>query len=265
MISWENPEDRVAIVQMNADLRHAQLELLSAQCATHQLRLRFSTEDIARFAEQEVLRKAIESATGLKAFYTSVAKHLQESAAAHNSHTAAQLQPERAAQAASLLHSYLNQQRDVYARFGVGLDAQSKTMMRPFFSAGILDHVLAIELNGRNLENPPFYADAQAMGLAHLPEISSMPSVTFIDVFVFNPTLNPRQLFHALTHAVQFQVLGAERYAEFFVRGFFRTGSHHTVPLEAHAFQLESRFMKNRGDSFSVEEQVRLWARESRY
>ena len=265
MISWENPDDRVAIVQMNADLRHAQLELLSAQCATHQLRLRFSAQDLARFAEQDVLRKAIESASGLKAFYSSVEQHLRETSAAQNSQNGAKLQPERAAQAANLLHSYLTQQRDVYARFGVGLDAQAKTMMRPFFSSGILDHVLVIELNDRNLENPPFYADAQAMGLAHLPDVASMPSVTFIDVLVFNPTLNARQLFHALTHAVQFQVLGAERYAELFVQGFFRTGSHNTVPLEGHAFQLESRFMKNRGDSFSVEEQVRLWAREDRY
>ena len=42
MFSWDNPEDRVAVVQMNAELRHARLELLSAECATHQLRLRFS-------------------------------------------------------------------------------------------------------------------------------------------------------------------------------------------------------------------------------
>jgi len=78
MISWENPDDRVAIVQMNADLRHAQLELLSAQCATHQLRLRFSAEEIARFAEQDLLRKVIDSATGLNVFYVSVEKHLRE-------------------------------------------------------------------------------------------------------------------------------------------------------------------------------------------
>jgi transposase len=33
MRCWNDSEDRVAIVQMNAELRHAQLELLSAQCA----------------------------------------------------------------------------------------------------------------------------------------------------------------------------------------------------------------------------------------
>ncbi len=52
MFSWDNPEDRVAVVQMNAELRHARLELLSAECATHQLRLRFSIEDLARYGEE---------------------------------------------------------------------------------------------------------------------------------------------------------------------------------------------------------------------
>src|SRR5579862_4754829 len=72
MFSWENPEDRVAIVQMNADLRHAQLELLSAQCATHRLRLRFSSQNIARYAQRETLRKAIEAANGLQEYFSSI-------------------------------------------------------------------------------------------------------------------------------------------------------------------------------------------------
>ena len=28
MFSWDNPDDRVAVVQMNAELRHARLEML---------------------------------------------------------------------------------------------------------------------------------------------------------------------------------------------------------------------------------------------
>jgi hypothetical protein len=72
MFSWDNPDDRVAVVQMNSELRHARLELLSAECATHQLRLRFSVEDLARFAEGDLLRKAIESAAALNDFYASI-------------------------------------------------------------------------------------------------------------------------------------------------------------------------------------------------
>ncbi|HMK22694.1 MAG TPA: hypothetical protein VK466_10195 [Terriglobales bacterium] len=59
MYSWDDPDDRVAIAQMNAELRHAQLDLLGARCSSDRLRLRFSTEDLARHAERDVLRKAI--------------------------------------------------------------------------------------------------------------------------------------------------------------------------------------------------------------
>ena len=48
MFSSDEVGDRAAIVQMNAELHHAQLEMLSAQCATDRLRLRYSAEDIAR-------------------------------------------------------------------------------------------------------------------------------------------------------------------------------------------------------------------------
>jgi len=264
MVSWENPDDRVAIIQMNADLRHAQLEMLSAQCATHQLRLRFSTEDIARYGEQDVLRKAIDSANSLKDFYAAIAKQMRSSAAL-DGRVVKQPQPEHVEQAAASLLAYLNEQRQRCLPLAVGLAAPQKTMMRPFFSPGILDRVKIVELKGERFPNPPFYADAQAMGLARLPEITQLPSLTLVDLIAFSDVVNPRALFHGLVHGVQFQVLGAERYAELYVRAFFRTGSQLTVPLESHVFILDSRFTKNRADSFSVEDQVRLWARDGRY
>jgi hypothetical protein len=92
-----------------------------------------------------------------------------------------------------------------------------------------------------------------------------MSSLTFVDVIVFNDLLIDRALFHGLVHAVQFQILGLERYADRFVRTFLRTNAHFTVPLETHAFALESKFAVDPRKSFSVEEQVRLWLREGRY
>ena len=89
MFSWDNPDDRVAVVQMNAELRHARLEMLSAECATHQLRLRFSIEDLARYAEQDLLRKAIDSASALNEFYASIESQIP---------TAGQLLPVRRAE-----------------------------------------------------------------------------------------------------------------------------------------------------------------------
>ncbi len=74
MFSWSDPEDRVVIAQLNAELRHAQLELLSAQCAADQLRLRFSTANIARHAQPDVLRRAVSTVTALYKYYSSIAK-----------------------------------------------------------------------------------------------------------------------------------------------------------------------------------------------
>jgi hypothetical protein len=72
MYSWDEPGDRVAIAQMNSELRHAQLDLLSAQCATDRLRLRFSVEDLARYGERDVLRKTIGTAVALHEYYRSL-------------------------------------------------------------------------------------------------------------------------------------------------------------------------------------------------
>ena len=72
MYSWNKMEDRAAIVQMNAALRHAQLELLSAHCVTHQLRQRFSIEDLARHGQPDVLHKSVETAKFLSEYYSSI-------------------------------------------------------------------------------------------------------------------------------------------------------------------------------------------------
>ena len=76
MLSFDESSDRVAIAQMNSELRNAQLELLSAQCASDRLRLRYSVEDIARHAQRDVLRKAWQSAKGLYEYYKAIARQV---------------------------------------------------------------------------------------------------------------------------------------------------------------------------------------------
>ena len=76
MYSYDNPDDCLSIVQMNSELQHAQLELLSAHCAIHQLRLHYSSDDLARFGRRDVLRKAAEAASSLNEFYLSIEKKI---------------------------------------------------------------------------------------------------------------------------------------------------------------------------------------------
>src|SRR5579863_5375750 len=261
MLSWENPDDRLAIVQMNAELRHAQLELLTAQCTTNQLRLRFSTADLARYAQRDILRKAMDTASGLHDYYSSIQKQIPGEAAISPA-GAGKLGDEEIVQGAAQVLAYLREQRNRYFGAATDLSPQQKTSMRPFFSSGLLDRTRITELNGFPLEDPAFYAEAAALGLVNLPQLGRMASLTFLDVVVFNQAITERALFHGLVQAVQFQILGPERYTELFVAGFLRTGSHIAVPLEVHAASLDARFSENRADSFSVEEQVRLWIRE---
>jgi len=263
MYSWQNPDDRLSIAQMNSELQHAQLELLSAHCATHQLRLRYSADDLARFGQRDTLRKSLQAATALSEYYSSIEKRIP--AAEGATEPPAQISEKQIFAAVQQICSYFSEQRDRYFPSAVPLNARQKALMAPFFSAALLDRVRLIELHGSRIPNPPFYDEYRALGFVNLPELTHMHSLTFLDVVVFNEKINERVLFHGLVHAVQFEVLGVERYTELFVRNFVNTKLHFAVPLEAQAFALESKFAGAPKNHFSVEEQVRLWARQARY
>jgi hypothetical protein len=160
---------------------------------------------------------------------------------------------------------YLHDQRERFFPESRPLSKAHRRVVARFFSSALLDAVRIVELTHRRLEKPPFYAEAKARGFSNLPDITHMASLTFEDVLVFQQSPAERILFHALVHAVQYQMLGLERYTELFVRGFVRMGSHFLVPLEAHAFALDSRFTVNGGSGFSVEAEVLKWISENRY
>jgi hypothetical protein len=264
MYHWENKEDRVSIHQMNEQLRHAQLELISAHCATHQLRLRYSNEDLARFGQRDVLRKSAQAATALSEYYSAI----QQQIPAHDEPPTAapQVTEEQIQQGIKWVSEYLQQQREHYAKLAAPLPTRLKAILWPYFAPALLDQIRIVELKGARVPTPPFYPQVKAMGFDSLPQVTHMDSVTFVDVVVFNENCTERSLFHALVHAVQFQVLGFERYAELFVRSFVNTKFHVSVPLEAHAFSLESKFLRPASaERFSVEDQVRLWMDQGRY
>ncbi len=262
MFSWDNPDDRVAIAQMNSELQHAQLELLSAHCAAHQLRLRFTAEDVARFGQRDILRKSVRTAASLNEYYSSIEKKFAEAASPLSG---AQLTEARIAEAITRVSTYLRERHDHYLSSAIPLTNRQKAVMWPYFSAALLDRIRILELDGERVPNPPFYEEARAMGLVNLPEWTHMRSLTFLEVVVFNEKLSERSLFHGLVHVVQFDVLGLERYTELFVRSFLNTKLHISVPLEAHTFSLESKFAEHPAERFSVEEKVRLWAKHGRY
>ena len=264
MFSWDKTGDRVALVQMNAELRHAQLELLSAQCATDRLRLRFSAEDIAVHAQRDILRKALSSANALCDYYNYIAQQVPDGDLMTPA-AAASVSEAKVLEAIARVAQYLHQQREHFRPRAVPLDDSYRRTMLPFFSASLLEHLRVVVLKEERVPNPPFYADAKAQGFSTLPEFTHMASLTFADVIVFHEQIATRSLFHGLVHAVQVEVLGLQRYAELFVRAFMRTRSHISIPLDAHAFTLETKFTSDPTQVFSVEEKVRLWANQGRY
>jgi len=264
MFSWSKNEDRVAIVQMNADLRHAQLELLSAECATDRLRLRFSAENVASYGQRDILHKAVASATALHDYYSYLARQVSDSNSIAPPRSSS-LEEERVVAAIDLLRQYLEDRRKEYRPQGVPLSADHHNAMKPFFPLGLLAGIRIVELRNHRIPNPPFYAEAKALGLTNLPDLAHMASLTFEDVVVFPSEITDRRLFHALVHVVQFKALGIERYSELFVRSFLRAGVYISVPLEMHAFSLESKFAEKPDEPFPVEEKVRLWINQGRY
>lgn len=157
MFCWENPDDRIAIVQMNSELRHARLELLSAECATHQLRLRFSTENLARYGEQDLLRKAIGSAAALNDFYAAIERQLpREEQSTHPAWP--KLSPEQAHEFSAAISAYMREQRDHYFPSGMPLSSEIKAMMQSYFSPALLGRVHFVELNRARIPEPPFFS-----------------------------------------------------------------------------------------------------------
>ena len=225
--------------------------MLSAKCATD--RLRFSTEDLARHAERDVLRKALSSANALHHYYSDIARKVTDpNSIASSAHS---WNEERYTEAIGKVAHYLHEQRKHFRPNGRSISADHRRTMTPFFAPALLEKVRIVALECRRVPNPPFYAEAKAQGFTNLPELSHMASLTFEDVVVFHGDIAARTLFHALVHAVQFEILGLERYAELFVQSFLRTRSHISVPLEAHAFALESKFAGEPvHNTFSVEE-----------
>jgi len=263
MYSYDPVFDGGSPVQLNAELRDAHLELLSAHCATHQLRLRYSTDHLARYGQPDVIRKSAEAASMLSEFYSAVARQIPLAAPA--AEALPQPSAEQIAQAVEWLCGSLRGQREHYLPFAGPLSRPQAERLAPYFSSAFLERIRIAELHGARVPVPDFYAQARAMGFDNLPEISHMESLTFLDVIVFNETFSERGLFHGLVHSVQIEMLGLERYAELWVHSFVKTRAHFTVPLEIQAFSLASKFLRPTAERFSVEHEVRQWIAAGRY
>jgi hypothetical protein len=255
--------DPVARVQLNGDLRHAHAELQSAKRAADRLRIRFTVDEIALHAEPEILTTAHNTAVGLHEYFAAIARQARDNAA--SSEEGSGLTEPQIREAVARVEGFMREQRAHYRPIGAPLAPQHVAIMQAFFSPTLLATVRTVQLTSRRLSDADIYGPDKARGYENLLEFTHMASVTFEDVMVFNEPITPRSLFHALVHAVQFEVLGLAGYTELFVRAFLVTRWRFNVPLEAHAFELESRFAAHRGEPFNVRDEIQLWIAKTRY
>jgi hypothetical protein len=245
-----------ALLELNGDLRHAHSELQSAHRAAERLRVRFTVEEIAQHAEADLLSAAQATASGLHQYFSSIPGPAMPDHA-RATPEGPQLSDAQVLDAIIDIAAYMREQRDRFAPLGEPLPEEHLALLEPFFSPTLLRKVRIVQLANRGLSRVDVHP--QTYGYQRLLDFTHMATVTFDDVVVVNETLSTRLLFHALVHAVQFQLLGLERYTELFVRAFVTRRWRFKVPLEAHAFELEARFAADRYARFLVEDEVRLW------
>jgi len=161
--------------------------------------------------------------------------------------------------------AYFEKERSLYLRASEPLSPTWRNMLERYFTKTLLDTLKTVVLEGARIPPPPFYAEAVAMSSGRFPDFVHLASVTYLDIIVFNDAIAPRTLFHGLVHAQQMIFLGLENYAGFYLRGFLKTRSWITIPLEVQAYQLEARFARTPPEVFSVEQEVHLWARNNRF
>jgi len=177
----------------------------------------------------------------------------------------AELTEKRIAEMVSGVAAYFRQERDLYFPASEPLTPGWRNAVQGHFSKSVLDSVRAVVLKGARIPPPPFYAQAIAMSRGSFPDFVHLASVTYVDVIVFHDEITLRTLFHSLVHATQIALLGLDRYSDLYLRGFVRTRSWIAIPLEAQAYQLDTRFAMSSAAVFSVEEEVKSWAGEGKY
>jgi hypothetical protein len=176
-----------------------------------------------------------------------------------------ELPEKRIADMISGVAAYFHRERELYFPASEPLTPGWRTAVQAYFSGTLLERVRTVILKGARIPPPPFYAEAIALSSGSFPDFVHLASVTYMDIIVFHDEITLRTLFHGMVHAAQMAFLGFDRYNELYVRGFARTRSWIAIPLEAQAYQLDSRFAMNPAATFSVEDEVKSWSEQGRY
>jgi hypothetical protein len=151
-------------------------------------------------------------------------------------------------------------QREAFAPTSDPISQEDRSVLWHYFGHGVLQSSRLAWVD--EIANPDFYTTFERAGLSIPLDFRLMTAITFVDTIVISrsqfegPATWRPLLFHELVHAVQYRVLGLDRFVSAYVEGWARNGFfYESIPLERMAYELQGRF-DLAAQPFSVESEV---------
>ncbi len=157
---------------------------------------------------------------------------------------------------------WIKEQRQAYRPRGRRLSDRTIARFTPFFETALLQEVRLVVVPA--LENPRFleaYRTTFEEKAIPLLDFTSFSGITYVDTILLVdefPGADPdATLFHELVHAVQYELLGPEKFVELYIMGWINQGFNYAaIPLEMDTYELQNRFEAAPGDTFSVKDEI---------
>jgi hypothetical protein len=163
--------------------------------------------------------------------------------------------------------AWVKSQRESHRPKAEPLPTAAREHLSPYFDKETLESIRVRQVE--HIENPEFYEVFEKAGQPIPLDFRAMEGITFIDTILIAESRMVSKdwtssLFHECVHAVQYQVLGLDRFIEEYVRGWAKKGfDYFSIPLERQAYDLQRVFEMDKQQSFSVEIAVAMGLEES--
>jgi hypothetical protein len=157
---------------------------------------------------------------------------------------------------------WMKEQRQVFRPLGRVLPDTAIAQFSLYFEEQLLQKIRLVTVPA--LENPGFIKEYQSI-LAEkaIPSLdfSTMAGITFVDTILlvdrFLGESATALIFHELVHAVQYEVLGLEKFVELYILGWVNQGFNYAaIPLEMDAYELQNRYEADPTQGFRVKDEV---------
>ncbi len=157
---------------------------------------------------------------------------------------------------------WIKEQRQVFRPLGRALPDTAIAQFSLYFEEQLLQKVRLVTVPA--LENPGFldnYQSVLAEKAIPMLDFSAMAGITFVDtILLVDRYLDESAtalIFHELVHAVQYELLGPEKFVELYILGWVNQGFNYAaIPLEMDAFELQNRYEADPTQPFPVKDEV---------